>query len=128
MYSSLKISYLFLRLGLVFVFLWFGIDKFVHPNYWFNAWVPPWFLDLITKFNISGTQFIYINGVFEILVALALLLNIFTKVFSMLAIIFLVAIVAVTGFSEVIVRDVGLLGSFLAILLWPKERSRTFNL
>jgi len=124
MFTSVKYSYFAVRLGLAIVFFWFGIDKFIHPTYWLNAWVPPWFLDFLTKTSISGTQYVYINGIFEVLVAISLILGIFTKFFSTLAIIFLTAILIVNGFTEVTVRDIGLVGGFLAVLFWPAQRDR----
>src|SRR3989344_5218754 len=119
MFTSSRYSYLALRLGLAAVFLWFGIDKMFHPSYWLNAWVPQGIQSLIKGFSLTGLQFIYINGIFEILVGLSLVTGVFTKIFSMLAIIFLILVLAFNGISEVTVRDFGLIGGFLAVFLWP---------
>ena len=124
MFTSSKYSYLALRLGLAVVFLWFGIDKMLHPAYWLNAWVPQGVQLLIVKFSLTGIQFIYLNGIFEILVGLSLVTGVFTKFFSALAIIFLLSVLVFVSISEVTVRDFGLLGGFIAVLLWPDGRSR----
>lgn len=124
MFTSSKYSYLALRLGLAVVFLWFGIDKIFHPAYWLNAWVPQGVQALIARLSFSGIQFVYLNGIFEILVGLSLVTSVFTKLFSILAIIFLICILIFTGISEVTVRDIGLIGGFFAVLLWPNGRSR----
>lgn len=124
MFTSFRYSYLALRLGLATVFLWFGIDKIFHPAYWFNAWVPQGVQLLIAKFSLAGIQFVYLNGIFEIIVGLSLVSGVFTKFFSILAILFLVGVLIFVGVSEVTVRDFGLMGGFLAVLLWPDERSR----
>ena len=68
MWQSLKYSNLFLRLGLAFVFFWFGIDKFFHPGYWLNAWVPASIVQLAGLVYLSANALVYAIGVFELLV------------------------------------------------------------
>ncbi|TSC73793.1 MAG: hypothetical protein G01um101444_462 [Parcubacteria group bacterium Gr01-1014_44] len=102
--------------------MWFGIDKFIHPTYWLNAWVPVGFLAFLAKFNIDGHQFIFLQGIFEVLVGVSLLTGVLIKLFSFLAIIFLTSIFFVAPLNEVIIRDLGLIGGFLAILFWPNRR------
>jgi len=118
MLNSLRTSHLILRLSLAFVFLWFGIDKFVHPDYWISAWVPLWFLAALDRINLEAVKFIYLNGIFEVVVGLGLVFNIFVKSFSFLAVLFLAGVMLSTGFNEVIVRDVGLIGIGLALIFW----------
>ena len=122
MFQSLKYSNLIIRLSLAFVFFYFGIDKFFHPDYWINAWVPQSIYFFISDFNLNSTDFIYISGVFEVLVAISLVTNIFISSFSFLAILFMVSIMFFHGFSEVLVRDIGLMGAFLALIFWPRQR------
>ena len=126
MFQSLKYSNLILRISLALVFFWFGVDKFIHPDYWLNAWVPQSVLALIATLRITGTEFIYMNAVFEILVATSMVTDIFTSFFAILAVLFLISVTAFHGFSEVLVRDVGLMGAFLSILFWPKKRPGLF--
>ncbi len=121
MFTSYNLSYLIIRLGLAAVFLWFGIDKLIHPAYWLEAWVPVWLIVFLAKISFSGVQFIYIAGIFEVLVGLSLIAEIFTKFFAGLAILFLFAIVVTNGLNEIMVRDVGLMASFLAIVFWPNK-------
>ena len=124
MFSSQKLSFFLLRAGLAAVFLWFGIDKMVHPSYWLNAWVPQWFLEVLAKFGTDGIQFVYVNGVFEILIGVSLLSGVLIKFFSFLAVIFLLSVIVSVGLNEVVVRDIGLLGGFLALLFMPSRRPR----
>ena len=124
MFSSQKLSFFLLRTGLAAVFLWFGIDKMVHPSYWLNAWVPQWFLEVLAKFGTDGIQFVYVNGVFEILIGVSLLSGVLIKFFSFLAVIFLLSVIVSVGLNEVVVRDIGLLGGFLALLFMPSRRPR----
>jgi len=120
--NGFKLPHLILRLGLAAVFLWFGIDKFFHPTYWINAWVPGGVLSFFDKFGVNDLQFIYLNGIFEVLVGLSLVTGIFIRFFSFLAILFLISIFAFIGFNEVVIRDVGLIGGFAALVVWPKRR------
>jgi uncharacterized membrane protein YphA (DoxX/SURF4 family) len=119
---SANLSHLFLRLGLTFVFLWFGIDKFVNPGYWINAWVPLWFQGILASLGIETLNFIYINGIFEIVIGLGFLFNLFVKFFAFLAILFLLLVVFSFGLNEVTVRDVGLAGGVLALLFWNDRK------
>ena len=118
MFNSINASNLFLRLGLAFVFLWFGIDKFINPEYWINAWIPLWFQGILASFGISNLNFIYTNGIFEIILGLGFLFNLFVKLFAFLTILFLLFVAFSFGLNEVIVRDVGLIGAALALLFW----------
>lgn len=122
MFESLRYSNLVLRLSLAAVFIWFGVDKFLHPEYWLNAWIPGSFLELAGKMGIGGNDIVYASGVFELLIGASLLTTIFIKTFSALAIAFLVVVMFTFGFNEVIVRDIGLIGGFLALILWPSRR------
>lgn len=123
MFKSINHSQIVLRLALALVFLWFGADKFLHPAYWLNAWVPREILSFISRFRISGTEFVYINGIFEVLVGISLTLNIFLDFFSLLAFLFLASTLLFHGLNEVLVRDIALMGGFLALLVWPKRPS-----
>lgn len=123
MYQSLKYSNLVLRLGLAIVFFWFGIDKFLHPDYWVNAWVPQSVSLLAANFKISSMDIIYMSGVWEILIGTSLATNIFITFFSFSGLVFLGGIVLFSGFSEVLVRDIGLMGVFLSLIFWPKQRN-----
>ena len=124
MFTSLRFSYLALRLGLAAVFLWFGIDKMFHPAYWLNAWVPQGVQSVISKFDFGGTQFVYLNGIFEILVGLSMMTGVFTKLFAALATVFLISILIFVSLSEVTVRDFAMIGGFLAVFFWPDGRSK----
>jgi len=37
---------------------------------------------------------------------------------------FLIGIMIFSGLSEVIVRDMGLIGGFISLMLWPRQRFR----
>jgi len=123
MFKSLRYSNLILRLSLAVVFFWFGIDKFFHPDYWVNAWVPQSVASFTAHFKIKPIDIIYISGVFEVLVATSLATNIFIVFFSSLAVLFMSSVMFFNGFSEVLVRDIGLIGAFLSLIFWPRSRN-----
>lgn len=123
MFQSLRYSNIFLRLGLAAVFIWFGVDKFLNPQYWLSSWIPQSALSVASKVGVSGIDFVYASGVFELLVGASVLSNIFVKVFSVLALIFLITVLLTFGISEVLIRDIGLMGGFLALLFWPERRN-----
>ena len=77
----------------------------------------------MAHFKVRPIDIIYISGVFEILVATSIVTNIFIVFFSSLAVLFLVSIMFFSGFSEVLVRDVGLMGALLSLIFWPKQRN-----
>lgn len=122
MFQSLRYSNIFLRLGLAAVFIWFGIDKFLNPEYWLSAWVSQSVIAIASKIGLSGMDIVYSSGGFELLVGASILSNIFIKIFSVLAIVFLTMILFTFGINEVVVRDVGLIGGFLALLFWPERK------
>lgn len=123
MFQSLRYSNLILRLSLAVVFFWFGIDKFFHPDYWVNAWVPQSVSLFVENFKIRPIDIIYISGVFEVLVGTSLATNIFIFFFSSLAVLFMGSIMIFNGFSEVLIRDIGLMGAFLSLVFWPRSRN-----
>ena len=104
------------------VFIWFGVDKFLNPQYWLSAWIPQNAVSLASRAGIDGLDIVYASGIFELLVGASVLSNVFIKIFSVLALVFLVVILFTFGISEVIVRDFGLVGGFLALLFWPERR------
>ena len=61
-----KHSQLVLRLGLAFVFGWFGIDKFLHLQNWYG-WIPQW------MGFVPRDLFLYAVAVVEVILAILLI-------------------------------------------------------
>jgi uncharacterized membrane protein YphA (DoxX/SURF4 family) len=104
------------RVGIAAVFLWFGIDKFVHTSNWIG-WVPMWMQSLIP---ISLTSFMYIQGFIEALTGFLLLIGYKTRFAAFLAIITLLGVelsMFGTGQTEIMLRDAGLLAASLSLFL-----------
>jgi len=100
-----------LRLGMVFVFLWFGIQQLTNPSSWVGF--VPSFVDSL----VGAEKIVFINGLFEILASILLLLNIYTRPVALLLAIHLGGIAVTLGFTPIGVRDMGLTIATLAVCL-----------
>jgi uncharacterized membrane protein YphA (DoxX/SURF4 family) len=121
MFASQRTAQIILRIGIAIVFLWFGIDKFVHPQYWLDAWVPQSVQNLAERVGMMPHDFIHLNGIFEVLVGLSLATGFFIRYFAIAGALFLLAVMGFHGFNEVLVRDIGLLAGLIALALWPER-------
>jgi len=113
-----------LKIGISAVFLWFGVHEFINPEYWISTWIPHWMPGFLDTFGLTPINFIYIIGIFQILVALSFLTGVGVRLFALLASLFVITtffIFGFNGFNEMIVRSLGLLGGLLAILFWPER-------
>lgn len=122
MFHSLRTPHLALRIGLAVVFMWFGVSKFIDPVHW-QGWIPQGVEHVLAGIGMSSRNFIFLNGIFEVLIAVSLLSGYFIRIFAGAALAFLTIVVAVhiTGPTEVLVRDIGLIGGLLALTLWPER-------
>jgi uncharacterized membrane protein YphA (DoxX/SURF4 family) len=121
MFQSLRISHLVLRIGLAVVFLWFGADKFIHPEHWINAWVPGYVQGLVESIGMSSRDLVFLGGIFEILAAISLFSGFFIRFFASAAVILLVLTVLVNGSYEMLIWNTGIVGGLLALALWPER-------
>lgn len=106
-----------LRIGIALVYLYFGTSQLRNPDF-FLGWLPNWTSNLI----ISQTNLIYINGTFEVIVGLMLLIGLFTKTSSFLLGLHLLFITIHIGYTEIGVRDFGLTMATFAITLLGKDK------
>ena len=101
--------------GLVLVFGWFGIDKFLNPLLWIGF--MPSSMDGL--FGIPITTWLIIVGIGEIVLAVLVILpnHKVRKVGAALMALHLIAIIFQVGWNDIGVRDIGLLASSVALLL-----------
>jgi uncharacterized membrane protein YphA (DoxX/SURF4 family) len=111
-----------LRAGLALVYLWFGIDKFIQPQYWIDAWMPMWAQHAVTALGMGPANGIALLGLFEVLVAVSLATGFFIRYFASIAVAFLLVITVTHGINEINVRNIGLIGGLAALALWPERR------
>lgn len=122
-YGRYGLSYLVLRVSLGLVFLWIGTDILRHPETWIG------YLPASLPFGVPREVGLKLNGVFDVLLGVMLMVRVFPKTMAALAALHLIGVLATTGLDAVVIRDVGLLGASLALLVWPtaKRRSNTFQ-
>jgi len=105
-----------LRYGLGLVYLWFGISQWLNPNY-FIGYLPSFI------FNSGFAQtFVLINGTFEIIAGILLILGIFTRIVALLLGLHLLAILIDLGYGDVAIRDFGLAISTITIALFGNDK------
>ncbi|MFH1353849.1 MAG: hypothetical protein ABIH36_01050 [bacterium] len=106
-------SYFFLRFGLGLTFLWIGVDILRHGDVWIGYALTN------APLGLSRDSVLELAGFLDVVLGLGLLLRVVPKLMSGLAVIHLLIVIAMHGVDATLVRDVGLLGAALALLLWP---------
>lgn len=104
-----KYSGILLRTGIAIVFLWFGFSQLKNPGSW-TRMIPSYL-------GSSSTTLIYLNGVFEIVLAALLLLGLYTRVTSFLLGLHLLHIATIVGYGPTGARDFALAIATFAIFL-----------
>lgn len=103
-----------LAIGLATVLLWFGADKFIHPLFWIG-WIPSW---MEGAMRLSREAWLPLFAVTEILIAILLVIPLRRIQYSgaMLTSLYLSTILTQTGFTDIGIRDFGLMMGSLALL------------
>ena len=110
---------LFLRIGLGVVFFWFGVDKFIHPDFWIG-FIPGYMIPLIP---VSLALFNVIQGVVETVVGVLLIIGLWRQVAAIFAGLILIPIIVVTfgfGTYDLALRDIGLLSIAVVLAVTPE--------
>jgi len=105
------------RWGIGIVFLWIGIDIWVHTNYWIT-WLP----QLAFQLPVDPKILILMNGTFDALFGALLLLGLFTRVSAFLMALHLIFVVISLGYNDIAVRDFGLLLATVGIFLHGTDK------
>jgi uncharacterized membrane protein YphA (DoxX/SURF4 family) len=111
-------SYWVLRVGLGLVFAWIGVDILRHPETWIG-YVPP-----NLPFGLTREVGLKLNGILDVALGLLLIADKLPKITAAVAVLHLAGILVTQGINAVIIRDVGLLGAALALVLWPHHSRR----
>ncbi len=90
------------RYAAVVLFLWFGVMQLTGPEAWVG-FLPEW----TGYFPMPGTMIVQLNGLTEIVLALALGIGVFTRVVAVLLGVHLLGI-AITAGGAIGVRDAAL--------------------
>lgn len=105
--SSITTARWTLILGIAFVFLYFGIEKFTDPKTWIG-WMPAW-MDGLMGYKVD--LWLKVIGATEIVIGAMVLVpvRLVQKIGSLLASLHLVGILTQIGWNDIAVRDTGLL-------------------
>jgi uncharacterized membrane protein YphA (DoxX/SURF4 family) len=107
-----------LRIGIALVFLWFGLQELTNPTDW-TSYIP----SFATKLShLNAYTLTYINGSFEVLAGLLLILGLWTRIVAALLFLHLLSILSVVGYNPIGVRDFGLMIASLSIALSGQDK------
>ncbi len=106
-----------LRLGLAFLFLWFGISQLSNPPEWLS-WLPVWTGSL----PIEPTTIVLLNGIFETVLGILLAIGFLARWAAALLAIHLFVIAYEIGYNDVGIRDFSLAIATVAIALFGKDQ------
>lgn len=101
------------RMGLSLVFIWFGLQQLTNAEIW-TGLIPQ---SIINISGLSAITFVYLNGIFEVIVSLCLLIGFFTRTSALLLTLHLFNIILIVGYNDVGVRDFGLAMAGISIFL-----------
>lgn len=97
---------------LAFVVLWFGLNEVFFPQNWVGL-IPNFLRDF-------GVLLIIIHGVVLASCGIALVLNFYRKIAALIIALLILEIIInlliISGLSDIVVRDIGLLGMAIAII------------
>ena len=109
-----EIGVYILRFGLAVVFLYFGISQILDQSKWVYFVPDRFFIFYINE--VLKSKLVFINGIFDTLIALSLILGFFIKIFSLLGFIHLLSITIFSlGFEPSGIRDLGLAFAMLSL-------------
>jgi uncharacterized membrane protein YphA (DoxX/SURF4 family) len=117
-YGRYSWSYFFLRVGLGLVFLWIGLDILRHPEAWIG------YIPVQLPFGLTRDTALRLNGILDVALGLFFLTDKLPKIAAALATFHLLGILVTQGVNAVLIRDVGLLGMAVALLVWPHHRRK----
>lgn len=109
-----------LRIGLAFVFLWFGFSQLIDSLSWVDM-VPDWAVNLL---HLPPAMIIMANGLFEVVLGTLLAMGFFVRIISLVLALHLIPITLDFGLVATGVRDFGLVVASVALsLIYSKEEN-----
>jgi len=102
-----------LRIGMSIIAIWFGTQEILNPQMW-TSFVPD---SIVTFSHLSANFLVHMNGAFELIFGIALLLGIKTRITAFLLTLHMFDITYVVGYSALGIRDLGLALGLLAVFM-----------
>ena len=120
-----KASFHILRVGLAVTFLWIGVLIFKQSEAWMG-YLQPWVVKLLP---ISIEQVMLGTAVLDIGIGFLFLVDVLTWPAALLASLHLVIVLAVSGITDITVRDIGILAAAVALMTetWPENFISVFK-
>ncbi len=107
-----KTSFHILRVGLAITFLWIGVLIFKQPEAW-GGYLQPWAASLLP---IPIAQAMIGTALLDIAIGTLLLFDSLVWLAALAGAIHLIIILTVSGITEITVRDIGILGTVVALM------------
>jgi uncharacterized membrane protein YphA (DoxX/SURF4 family) len=114
----------FLRIGMAIVVIWFGSQELMYPDMW-TSFIPQ---SVVNMSHMNANLLVHINGSFEIVFGLALLLGIQTRLTALLLALHMLDITYIVGYNAVGVRDFGLSIALISIFMYGQSLLSINNL
>jgi len=108
-----------LRFAVGASFLWFGVDKWIHPEAWLS-YFPQWLLDI----NGDRYGWLRLGGGLEFVFGIFLVAGSKLRTVSAAAGLYLALVCVVLGANEVTVRDTAIIGGLLALFIEANAAAR----
>jgi len=112
-----KFAPVVLRIGISLVFLWFGSQQLLHTAQW-TALIPQSVMDMS---HLTAVTLVHINGAFEIVFALALIIGFHIRITALLLALHILDIIYVVGYGQTGVRDFGIAIGTIAVFLYGMD-------
>lgn len=109
-----KFSPTVLRIGMAIVVIWFGAQELMHPEMWIS-YIPDSAVSIST---MSASALVHLNGAFEIVFGIAMLIGIKTRLSALLLALHMFEITYVVGYDAVGMRDLGLAFGLLSVSMF----------
>lgn len=103
----------FLRIGIAFVFLYFGVNEVINPDFGLT-YISEWAKNLIP---IDLELFVFLFGIGHIIGAALLILGFLTRETALIVVLVLLSIIINLGFNELSARDFAIMLSAIALFL-----------
>lgn len=111
--SRFELGQHLLRLGIAFVFLWFGFSQLLDSMRWVSL-VPGWAVNLA---HLPPAMIVLGNGAFEIVLGSLIATNVLVRIPALILALHLIPIMLDFGASATGVRDFGLIIASLTLAL-----------
>jgi len=109
-----------LRFAVGALFVWFGVDKWIHPEAWY-AWVQAW-TDTVPVTTLDSM--LWMMGAAEFALGAVLVGGRLLRGASALAGLSLVAVTLVFGTNDATIRDNAVVGACLALFIHENARAK----